>query len=88
MAMQPVLKEELGNDASVANISKRSAERWKNLTADERKHWDNVAAEDKARFNVEKSSYVGPWQVPWKRAKKEYVTIYVHHLMLSFIIIV
>jgi HMG (high mobility group) box len=44
---------------------------WKNLSAEERIHWENVAAKDKQRFMVEKSSYTGPWQVPWKRARKD-----------------
>ena len=43
----------------------------RNLPADERAHWDDVAAKDKQRYMVEKASYTGPWQVPWKRAKKD-----------------
>lgn len=34
-------------------------------------HWDEEAAKDKERYMVEKASYTGPWQVPWKRAKKD-----------------
>jgi HMG (high mobility group) box len=41
------------------------------LPAEERAHWDDVAAKDKQRYMVEKASYTGPWQVPWKRAKKD-----------------
>lgn len=41
------------------------------LPAEERVHWDEVAAKDKQRYLVEKASYTGPWQVPWKRAKKD-----------------
>ena len=51
-------------------MSKRSAEMWRNLPAEERAHWDEVAAKDKQRYLVEKATYTGPWQVPWKRAKK------------------
>ena len=54
----------------MAEISKRSAEMWRNLRADERAHWDEVAAKDKQRYMVEKASYTGPWQIPWKRSKK------------------
>jgi hypothetical protein len=54
----------------VAEVSKRSAELWRNLPAEERAHWDEVAAKDKQRYMVEKATYTGPWQVPWKRAKK------------------
>lgn len=43
----------------------------RNLPADKRAHWDDVAAKDKERYLHEKASYKGPWQVPWKRAKKD-----------------
>ena len=43
----------------------------RNLPAEERGHWDDVAAKDKQRYMVEKASYTGPWQVPWKRARKD-----------------
>lgn len=71
MAKQPEIKEELGDKSSVTEVSKKSAEMWRNLPAEERAHWDDVAAKDKQRYMVEKSSYTGPWQVPWKRAKKD-----------------
>jgi len=71
MAKQPEIKEALGEDSNVTNVSKRSAEMWKNLPPEERAHWDEVAAKDKQRYLIEKSQYTGPWQVPWKRAKKD-----------------
>lgn len=71
MAKQPEIKEELGDKSSVTEVSKKSAEMWRNLPADERAHWDDVAAKDKQRYMVEKATYTGPWQVPWKRAKKD-----------------
>lgn len=71
MAKQPEIKEELGADATVGSISKRSAEMWKHLPPEERAHWDDVAAKDKQRYLSEKASYTGPWQVPWKRVKKD-----------------
>lgn len=71
MAKQPEIKDELGDKATVTEISKRSAQMWRNLPAEERAHWDDVAAKDKQRYMVEKASYTGPWQVPWKRAKKD-----------------
>jgi len=43
----------------------------KTLPAEERAHWDEVAARDKQRYMVEKATYTGPWQVPWKRARKD-----------------
>jgi len=71
MAKQPEIKKELGDEGTVSNISKRSAEMWKNLPPGEREHWEEVAAKDKQRYMIEKSQYTGPWQVPWKRAKKD-----------------
>lgn len=71
MAKQPVIKAELGDNANVTSISKRSAEMWKHLSPEERAHWDDVAAKDKQRYMNEKASYTGPWQVPWKRVKKD-----------------
>jgi hypothetical protein len=67
---QPEIKEELGETATVSEVSKRSAELWRSLPAAERARWDDVAAKDKQRYMVEKATYTGPWQVPWKRAKK------------------
>ena len=43
---------------------------WKTLPPDQRAHWDDVAKKDKDRYMAEKAMYTGPWQVPWKRAKK------------------
>lgn len=71
MAKQPEIKDELGDKATVTEISKRSAQMWRSLPPEERAHWDDVAAKDKQRYMVEKASYTGPWQVPWKRAKKD-----------------
>lgn len=71
MAKQTAIKEELGEKATVTAISKRSAEMWKHLPTHERTHWDDIAAKDKQRYMIEKASYTGPWQVPWKRAKKD-----------------
>lgn len=71
MAKQTEIKEELGEKATVMMVSKRSAEKWKALTAVERAHWDEVAAQDKQRYLAEKSTYTGPWKVPWKRARKD-----------------
>jgi len=71
MAKQPEIKAELGEKATVTEISKRSAEMWRNLPALERVHWDEVAAKDKQRYLLEKSNYTGPWQVPFKRHRKD-----------------
>jgi hypothetical protein len=67
---QANLKKELGKKASVADVSRRSAAIWRNLPAKERAHWDEVAAQDKERYLAQKDAYTGPWQVPFKRTKK------------------
>ena len=43
----------------------------KKLSKEDRAYWDGIALKDKERYMVEKASYTGPWQVPWKRAKKD-----------------
>lgn len=70
-AKQPEIKERLGRTATVGQISRESAQMWKNLTADEKAHWDDVAAKDKERYMAEKEAYTGPWQAPFKRQKKD-----------------
>jgi hypothetical protein len=71
MAKQPEIKADLGDSATVTSVSKRSADLWKHLPPGERAHWDDVAAKDKQRYLSEKATYTGPWQVPWKRVKKD-----------------
>ena len=48
-------------------IAKEVAAQWKELTPEQRKPWDDMAAEDKARFEMERSTYTGPWKIPTKR---------------------
>lgn len=71
MAKQTEIKELLGKDANVSSISKKSAELWKHLNVEERAFWDEQAAADKARYNMEKLQFTGTWQIPWKRQKKD-----------------
>jgi len=71
MAKQNEIKAKIGPKASVGEVSKRSSEIWKTLSTDERSHWDEVASKDKQRYMEEKANYTGPWQIPWKRAKKD-----------------
>lgn len=40
---------------------------WKNLSAEERDEWEEMARRDKARYEVEKTMYTGPWKVPAKK---------------------
>jgi hypothetical protein len=71
VAKQGEIKAELGPSSNVASVSRRSAELWKSLSTTERAYWDGVADKDKVRYMNEKEVYTGPWQVPYKRAKKE-----------------
>jgi hypothetical protein len=81
----PRSREELGDKSSVTEVSKKSAEMWRNLPAEERAHRDDIAAKDKQRYMVEKSSYTGPWQVPWKRAKRRPVSTEASHVSISLL---
>lgn len=45
---------------------------WKNLSSDEREVWEDMARRDKARYEVEKKFYSGPWKVlATKRTQKD-----------------
>jgi hypothetical protein len=59
MASRPETKIRLGPDATIAEISKESANLWRNMSADEKSHWETVAAKDKERYMSEKASYTG-----------------------------
>lgn len=39
---------------------------WKELSDDEREVWEEIARKDKARYEMEKAVYKGPWKVPTK----------------------
>jgi len=72
MAKQEEIKKGLNSSGSSApEVSKKASELWKALSPEERKHWDDIALKDKQRYMAEKANYTGPWQVPWKRAKKD-----------------
>jgi len=63
--------KDVAASTTVTEVSKRSAEKWRNLSPEERGYWEDEAAKDKQRYMREKAAYTGPWQVPWKRAKKD-----------------
>ena len=46
------------------NIAKLVSEAWKKLPPEERELWEERARKDKARYEIEKSLYDGPWKVP------------------------
>ena len=45
------------------DIAKKVSEAWRNMPPDERAIWDKKAQKDKARYEVEKSMYKGPWKI-------------------------
>eukprot|EP00542_Grammatophora_oceanica_P004131 CAMPEP_0194066270 /NCGR_PEP_ID=MMETSP0009_2-20130614/85927_1 /TAXON_ID=210454 /ORGANISM="Grammatophora oceanica, Strain CCMP 410" /LENGTH=501 /DNA_ID=CAMNT_0038719201 /DNA_START=162 /DNA_END=1667 /DNA_ORIENTATION=+ len=61
------IREELQNQDApkrpTTAIAKMVSEAWKNLSKDDRAIWDDLAAKDKARYEIERSLYKGPWQV-------------------------
>eukprot|EP00980_Cylindrotheca_fusiformis_P026287 scaffold15718_cov126-Cylindrotheca_fusiformis.AAC.5 len=61
----------LGSTIPVTSISGLISEEWKALPTEERRKWDQIALQDKLRYDAEKSMYDGPWQVPCKRPRKD-----------------
>ena len=53
------------------DIAKMVSQAWKDLTAEEREEWEEMARQDKARYEVEKSLYTGPWKVPAKKRSQK-----------------
>lgn len=47
------------------------AKAWKEISAEEREKWENMARDDRTRYEIEKSMYQGEWQVPNQRRKKD-----------------
>jgi len=68
---QAKIKEQLGPQTTVADVSRRSSEIWRNLSEFQRTHWQELASKDKERYLAEKAAYTGPWQVPHKRMRKD-----------------
>mmetsp|Transcript_35912 Transcript_35912/g.41027 ORF Transcript_35912/g.41027 Transcript_35912/m.41027 type:complete len:545 (-) Transcript_35912:415-2049(-) len=54
-------------------VAKMVSHAWKALPEDEREKWEEMARQDKARYEMEKSMYTGPWKVPaqTKRVSKD-----------------
>ena len=44
---------------------------WKSSSEDDRAKWEEIAKQDKARYEMEKSTYTGPWKVAVVKHKKE-----------------
>jgi high mobility group protein B1 len=64
-----VLKCIGGNNCQIqtTEIAKMVSAAWKAMPADERDEYDELARRDKARYEVERDRYTGPWKVPVTR---------------------
>lgn len=61
-----------GKKLSTTEVAKMVSQAWKALPEDEREKWEVMARQDKARYEMEKSMYTGPWKVPaTKRVSKD-----------------
>uniref|UniRef100_A0A7S4AU04 HMG box domain-containing protein n=1 Tax=Pseudo-nitzschia australis TaxID=44445 RepID=A0A7S4AU04_9STRA len=61
-----------GQKVSTTEVAKMVSRAWKALPEDEREKWEEMARQDKARYEMEKSMYTGPWKVPaTKRVSKD-----------------
>jgi HMG (high mobility group) box len=45
------------------------------LGEEDRNHWEEIAQNDKARYEIEKSMYSGPWKVPVKKRLQDHLNI-------------
>lgn len=55
------------DNVSTTNVAKMVSRAWKKLSDDEREKWEEMARQDKVRYEMEKSIYTGPWKVPAKQ---------------------
>ena len=55
------------------DIARQVSLAWRAMGPDERKHWEVLAMQDKARYMTEKEHFAGPWMVPFsgKRRPKD-----------------
>eukprot|EP00521_Asterionellopsis_glacialis_P010083 CAMPEP_0195291192 /NCGR_PEP_ID=MMETSP0707-20130614/7331_1 /TAXON_ID=33640 /ORGANISM="Asterionellopsis glacialis, Strain CCMP134" /LENGTH=394 /DNA_ID=CAMNT_0040351459 /DNA_START=180 /DNA_END=1364 /DNA_ORIENTATION=+ len=74
-AKHPEIRKQLGEKGGTektTNVAKLVSEAWKGLSAEDREEWEEKARQDKARYEVEKTMYAGPWKVPaTKRTPKD-----------------
>uniref|UniRef100_A0A7S1UYX2 HMG box domain-containing protein n=1 Tax=Grammatophora oceanica TaxID=210454 RepID=A0A7S1UYX2_9STRA len=59
--------KEIGRSEPTTVIAKMVSKAWKELPFAEREKFDELARKDKARYDVEKSTYTGPWRVSTKK---------------------
>ena len=56
---------------STTEVAKMVSQAWKDLSSEEREKWEEMARKDKARYEMEKSMYTGPWKVPAKKRSQK-----------------
>jgi len=61
--------EKKGVVEKTTNIAKLVSQAWKSLSANDKSKWEDLARKDKLRYELEKSTYTGPWKVPAKEKK-------------------
>lgn len=70
-----IIKEEQKdnpNAKKTTDIAKLVSEEWRNMPPEEKKVWEEKASKDKARYEMEKAMYRGPWKVAArKRSPKD-----------------
>ncbi|CAN0159743.1 unnamed protein product [Discosporangium mesarthrocarpum] len=71
MEKRAEVKSTLAEGTKVTEIMKGIAAKWRELGADDKAVWNEKAAEDKRRYEMELSVYDGPLKVPNKRARKD-----------------
>lgn len=74
-AKHPEIRKQLGEKGGTektTNVAKLVSEAWKGLSPEDREEWEEKARQDKARYEVEKTMYQGPWKIPaTKRTPKD-----------------
>jgi hypothetical protein len=49
---------------STTEVAKMVSQAWKDMPEEEREKWEEMGRKDKARYEMEKAMYSGPWKVP------------------------
>eukprot|EP00590_Aulacoseira_subarctica_P000064 CAMPEP_0172437952 /NCGR_PEP_ID=MMETSP1064-20121228/72535_1 /TAXON_ID=202472 /ORGANISM="Aulacoseira subarctica , Strain CCAP 1002/5" /LENGTH=445 /DNA_ID=CAMNT_0013186469 /DNA_START=311 /DNA_END=1648 /DNA_ORIENTATION=- len=67
-------EEEMLRNRQIDNLEssdkvRQIAQEWKNITPRERTHWNEVARQEKIRYDEKRKNYTG-WAIPKRRAKK------------------
>jgi len=56
---------------STTEVAKMVSQAWKSMSKDDREEWEEKARKDKARYEMEKSMYTGPWKIPAKKRSQK-----------------